>query len=131
MPDIETTRRIVGDACEELKAILNRLLARVDAEPENGDVRREAYELGSLYSRLASMLINDPEFWEWTLEIFMIRPDLVLLDGYIDESTALPPYRDEASPPEATRRVARLSALRTLLVGYTGERWVREVRGQR
>jgi hypothetical protein len=114
MTDRERTHLTLDEGRAELDAIRRELLMRVDAEPENGELRRDAFEVSGLAERVEWLLETASEGAS-PHQLYTGDLDLALLDKHADEADAPSPYRGVAAPEGRSHRADRLRALRALL----------------
>jgi hypothetical protein len=111
MSDAATMHRTLDEGHDELEAIRGELLQRMEREPENGELRRDAFEVSGLAERVAWLLDNLENDANPRL-LFTGDLDLALLDRYANEAATASPYRGDQAKPQ---RAARVRALRSLL----------------
>jgi len=114
MTDQADMHRTLDEGHDELEAIRSELLLRMEAEPENGELRRDAFEVSGLAERVAWLLDNLESDASPRL-LFTGDLDLALLDRYADEAVSPSPYRGDRALLQRPERAARLRALRALL----------------
>jgi hypothetical protein len=114
MTDRSGSRTILDQGHIELEAVRSELLQRMEADPQNGELRRDAFEVSGLAERIA-WLLDNVESGDSPRLLFTGDLDLALLDRYADEADAPSPYLGDRVPLRRPERAARLRALRALL----------------